>query len=35
LNPGSISDPRGEDDESYAIVTIDSFKIDVELMNAV
>lgn len=35
LNPGSISDPRGEDDESYAIVSIDNLKIDVMLMNAV
>ncbi|NLY18896.1 MAG: metallophosphoesterase [Clostridiaceae bacterium] len=35
LNPGSISDPRGEDDESYAIVSIDNFKIDAKLMNAV
>lgn len=35
LNPGSISDPRGDDDESYAIVTIDNFKIDVRLMKAV
>lgn len=35
LNPGSISDPRGEDDESYAIVVIDHAKINVELMKAV
>ena len=35
LNPGSISDPRGDDDESYAIVIIDNAKINVELMRAV
>jgi putative phosphoesterase len=34
MNPGSISDPRGGDDESYAIVYIDNGKIDVELMTA-
>lgn len=35
LNPGSISEPRGSDDESYAIVIIDNNKIDVELKKAV
>lgn len=35
LNPGSISDPRGEDDESYAIVSINNLKIDIELMHVV
>lgn len=35
LNPGSISDPRGGDIESYALVTIANEKIDVELMHAV
>ncbi len=35
LNPGSISDPRGGDEESYAIVIIDNKKIDVELKRAV
>ncbi len=35
LNPGSISDPRGGDDESYAIVKIDNAKIQVDLLRAV
>jgi putative phosphoesterase len=35
LNPGSISDPRGNTDESYALVVINNSKIDVELMHAV
>jgi len=35
LNPGSISDPRGENDETYAIVIIDNAKINIELMHAV
>jgi predicted phosphodiesterase len=35
LNPGSISDPRGDEDESYALVFIDNKKINVELMRAV
>jgi putative phosphoesterase len=35
LNPGSISDPRGYDDESYALVLIENSKISVELMRAV
>lgn len=35
LNPGSISEPRGSDDESYAFVIIDNEKIDVQLKRAV
>ncbi|HEY8422135.1 MAG TPA: metallophosphoesterase [Thermoclostridium sp.] len=35
LNPGSISEPRGNDEESYAIVIIDNEKINVELKKAV
>ena len=35
LNPGSISEPRGNDEESYAIVIIDNKKINVELKKAV
>jgi len=35
LNPGSISEPRGNDEESYAIVIIDNEKIDVELKKVV
>ncbi|AGC68332.1 phosphodiesterase, MJ0936 family [Thermoclostridium stercorarium subsp. stercorarium DSM 8532] len=35
LNPGSISEPRGNDKKSYAVVTIDNEKIDVEMKNAV
>lgn len=35
LNPGSISEPRGDDRESYAIVVIDDKKIKVELKKAV
>ena len=35
VNPGSISDPRGGDDETYAVVIIDHAKINVELMHAV
>lgn len=35
VNPGSISEPRGNDDESYAIIVIDNANIKVELMHAV
>lgn len=35
VNPGSISEPRGNDDESYAIIVIDNNRINVELMRAV
>lgn len=35
LNPGSISEPRGGDDGTYAVVVIDNAKINIELMRAV
>lgn len=34
LNPGSISDPRGNSKESYAIIEIDDEKISPKLCNA-
>lgn len=35
LNPGSISEPLGGDDGTYAVVVIDNAKINIELMRAV
>jgi hypothetical protein len=34
LNPGSISDPRGNSSESYAIIEINNSKVELKLCYA-